>query len=182
MKLFLAAVLASIASALSVVPTATAAQEKEWTDAAIAGLSDLDKKVYTDRVLVKQGAGLALAANEQAVLDKVTTASAASKSAWITANTKTTTAAETAQIEAKSAAQLSGQTKTDYEAYVARVAAGTQAQASQAELNAKATYDSQVQIQLAAWGAGTFEPLPAASDAGYAVAATGALIAAAALF
>jgi hypothetical protein len=181
MKLFLAAVLASIASALTIVPTATAAQEKEWTDAAVAGLGDVDKKVYTDRVLVKEGAGLALAANEQAVKDKVTTASASSKSAWITANTKTTTAAETAQIEAKSAAQLSGQTKTDYEAYVARVAAGTQAQASQAELNAKATYDSQVQIQLAAWGAGTFEPLPA-SDAAFAMAATGALIAAAALF
>ena len=44
MKLFLAAVLASAIAAanLAIVPTPTAAQEKEWTDAAVANLSALN--------------------------------------------------------------------------------------------------------------------------------------------
>ena len=179
MKLFLAAVLASAVAALSIVPTPTAAQETEWKDAAVAGLSDLDKKIYTDRIVVKQNAGLALAANEQAVLDKVNTAAAASKSTWVTENTKTTTAEETAQIEAKAASLLTGDDKTNYDAYAARVTAGTQAQASATELAGKAAFDAKVQTELTAWGAGTFEPL---ADAALAVAATGALFAAAALF
>lgn len=179
MKLFLAAVLASAIAALSIVPTPTAAQEKEWTDAAVAGLSETDKTIYTTRVLVKQQNSLALNSAEQAVADKVTTAAAASKSAWVTENTKTTTAEETAQIEAKAASLLTGDDKTNYDAYVARVDAGTQAQASADELAGKAAFDAKVQTELTAWGAGTFEPL---ADAALAVAATGALFAAAALF
>merc|ERR1712012_591228 len=140
MKLFLAAVLASAIAALSIVPTPTAAQEKEWTDAAVAGLSETDKTIYTTRVLVKQQNSLALNSAEQAVADKVTTAAAASKSTWVTENTKTTTAEETAQIEAKAASLLTGDDKTNYDAYAARVAAGTQAQASADELAGKAAF------------------------------------------
>ena len=179
MKLFLAAALASAIAALSIVPTPTAAQEKEWTDAAIAGLSEADKTTYDTRVLLKQQNNLALNASEQAVVDKINAAAATSKSTWVTANTKTTTAEETAQIEAKAASLLTGADKTNYDAYAARVTAGTEAQASADELAGKAAFDAQVQTQLTAWGAGTFEPLPA-SDAAFAVATAGALFAAAA--
>ena len=180
MKTFLAAAFAAVAAADVMTIPATEVPDEAKTTCNTKNVSSLtaDEKALYDKALAKIGAGFSPAANEAAAKKKVDDADAACQTAWLNDNGKSTTAEEGDQIEAKAKSLLTAEQQTAKDAYDAAVAAGTAPTADQTAANT--AYQAKKSEQLAAWGAGTFEPL--ASDAAIAVGAAGALLAAVALF
>lgn len=180
MKTFLAAAFAAVAAADVMTIPATAVTDEAktaCTTESVAALGAADKANY-DKAMAKIGAGFSPAAAEAAAKKKVDDADVVCQNKWLAANGKSTTAEEGDQIMAKAKSLLTAEQQTAKDEYDAAVAAGTAP--TQAQTDANTAFAAKQAEQLAAWGAGTFEPL--ASDAAIVVGAAGALLAAVALF
>ena len=177
MKFIATALLACIAAAthLTYVPVPNATETvtigEDATKKLPKAFADL-KKTYDAAV----AAGTEPTANEKLAQSKWVTENAAETSRWAAANSKTTNAEEDASIKAWATAQLTGDQKTDVAAFDAAITASTAPTAAQTAANlARTTYGA---TALQMWGKG--EDISVSSA--FAFAATGALIAAAALF
>ena len=113
------------------------------------------------------------AAADTTISTKYTTEYAKAQTAWITANTKTLTAAEEAKVQNAAIAKLTAAQQTDYAAFVDAQAAGTTPTSAQTAANA--ALQTLITAEVKAWG-------DAQLASGFAVAVAGAFMAAAALF
>ena len=177
MKFIATALLACIAAAthLTYVPVPNATDLVAIGADATALLPGSMTK-FKDSYDAKIAAGETPNATEDATQAKWVPLNVAETSKWVAANSKVTTAEADVSIKAWATAQLTDVQKTDVAAYDAAITASTVPTAAQTAANVARTTYGATALQM--WGKG--EDISVSSA--FAFAATGALIAAAALF
>lgn len=127
-------------------------------------------------------AGTTPSAQQLSAYTQYSTALAAKTTAWGLANVKTTTAEDDAWIDAQGKKALTAAQVTDFDSYTTKMAgdAASIASVTAAETLAKTAHETAALVALASWGAGTADM--SSEDSAFGLAATGALLAAAALF